>query len=179
MTLPRGAWLDDLTLPDLQARIDADTVFVVPAFAATALAPWLPIKTGAAIARAVGQRLVDRLPVIATRETLEQELAGRAAGLKSLGIARLVVVDANFSGGPCAVPDAATLVLHVGADASDAADADEIDISLMYALDPRSIRVDLLPPSSGASAFKGERAMAAAVERIVDALAVRWPDLLA
>ncbi|TAJ37519.1 MAG: hypothetical protein EPO67_02775 [Reyranella sp.] len=177
MTNPRGAWLDDLTLPDLQARFDDDAVVVVPAFAATALPDWLPIKTGAAIARAVGQRLVDRLPVIATRETLEQELAGRAAGLKSLGITRLVVVDASFSGGPCAPPEAATLVVHVGADASKAADADEIDTSLMYALDPRSIRVDLLPPSSGASAFKGERAMAAAIERIVAALVVRWPDL--
>lgn len=176
MTNPRGAWLDDLTLPELQARFDADAVVVVPAFAATALPPWLPIKTGAAIARAVSQRLVDRLPVIATRETLEEELAARTSGLKSFGIERLVVVDASFSGGPCAPPDAATLVLPVGADASD---ADEIDTSLMYALDPRSIRVDLLPPSSGASAFKGERAMAAAIERIVDALAVRWPDLLA
>lgn len=171
MNTPRGAWLDDLTLPELQARFDDDAVVVVPAFAATALPPWLPIKTGAAIAHAVGQRLVDRLPVIATRETLEQELVPRAAGLKSLGIKRLVVVDASFSGGPCAQPDAATLVVHVGTD------ADEIDTSLMYALDPRSIRVDLLPPSSGASAFKGERAMADAVERVVAALIVRWPDL--
>lgn len=174
MTLPRGAWLDDLTLSELQARFDDDAVVVIPAFAAAALPPWLPIKTGAAIARAVGQRLVDRLPVIATRETLEQELASRAAGLKSLGIERLVVVDASFSGGPCAPPDTAALVVHVG---TGTPDAREIDTSLMYALDPKSIRIDLLPPSSGASAFKGERAMAAAVERVVAALIVRWSDL--
>lgn len=176
MNTPRGAWLDDLTLPDLQARIDGDAVFVVPAFGATILSPWLPIKTGAAIARAVAQRLVDRLPVIATRETLEQELPGRASGLQSLGINRIVVIDANFSGGSCAAPDAATVVLRA---AGDATNTDEIDTSLMYALDPRSIRVDLLPASSGASAFKGERAMADAVERIVAALLVRWPDLAA
>lgn len=173
MTNPLGAWLDDLTLPELQARIDGDAVFVVPTFGATALPPWLPIKTGASIARAVGQRLVDSLPVIATRETLEQELPGRAGGLQSLGIKRLVVVDASFSGGPCAAPDAATLVVHVGTD------ADEVETSLMYALDPRSIRAGLLPPSSRASAFAGERAMADAVERIVAALLVRWPDLRA
>ena len=173
MTNPRGAWLDDLTLPELQARIDGDAVFVVPTFGAAALPPWLPIKTGASIARAVGQRLVDRLPVIATRETLEQELPGRAGGLKSLGIRRLVVVDAGFSGSPCPAPDAETPVMHVGTNAG------EIDTSLMYALDPRSIRVDLLPPSSPASSFKGEREMAAAVERIAAALVVRWPDLVA
>lgn len=175
MTNSPGAWLDDLTLPELQARIDDVSVFVVPVFGATALPPWLPVKTGASIARAVAQRLVDRLPVIAARETPNEEAPARASGLKGLGIQRFVVIDASFSGGPCAAPDAATLVVRAHADASD---ADEIDTSLMYALDPRSIRTGLLPSSSGASAFAGERALDAAVGRVVDALTVRWPDLL-
>lgn len=176
MTNPRGAWLDDLTLPELQARLDGDSVVVVPAFSPTALPPWLPIRTGAAIARAVGQRLVDGLPVVAARETPAPELAGRTAGLKSLGFRRIVVVDACFSGGPCTAPEAAALLLRA---AVDAAIADDIDTSLMYALDPGSIRVGLLPTSSAASAFAGERAMAAAIERLVDGLARHWPDLAA
>lgn len=176
MTDPRGAWLDDLTLPELQTRLDQDAVVVVPVFSASALPPWLPIKTAASIARAVGQRLVDGLPVIATRETPDQELPARTASLTSLGFRRLVVVDASFSGGPCAAPEAAALLLRAAGDAVPAA---EIDTSLMYALDPRSIRVDLLPPSSAASAFEGERAIAAAVQRLGAALRARWPDLAA
>ncbi|MBL0898465.1 MAG: hypothetical protein IBJ17_07195 [Reyranella sp.] len=176
MTNPLGAWLDDLTLPELQERLEGDAVFVVPVFAATVPPPWLPIRTGAAIARAVAQRLVDRLPVIAMHEAPQQELTARAAALQALGARRFAVLDAGFSGPACAAAPAAAFVARVAAGSTD---ADDIDTSLMYALDPRSIRAGLLPPSSRASAFTGERAMADAVERIVAALLVRWPDLRA
>ena len=58
----------------------------------------------------------------------------------------------------------------------------------MLALEPRSVRMDRLAPegdfettaatgdASRASAFKGERLLAARVDDMVAALARRWPD---
>ena len=67
--------------------------------------------------------------------------------------------------------------------------ADERETSVMLALDPRSVRMDRLKPegafettgatgdASRATAFKGERLLAARVDDIVAALKKRWPDL--
>ncbi|MDP2331501.1 MAG: creatininase family protein [Reyranella sp.] len=70
----------------------------------------------------------------------------------------------------------------------DGGHADERETSVMLALEPRSVRMDRLAPegdfkttaatgdASRASAFKGERLLAARVDDMVSALAERWPD---
>ena len=69
----------------------------------------------------------------------------------------------------------------------DGGHADERETSVMLALEPRSVRMDRLAPegdfkttaatgdASRASAFKGERLLAARVDDMVAALARRWP----
>jgi len=49
--------------------------------------------------------------------------------------------------------------------------------SCLMALDPRSVRMPLLPAGSRAQAFAGERGMAAEVDALVDGLIAKWPDL--
>ena len=62
----RGVWLEDLTWPEAKARFDANAVVVIPVGAAAkAHGPHLPLKTDALTARALGQRLIERLPVVA------------------------------------------------------------------------------------------------------------------
>src|ERR1700759_3279737 len=62
----KGVWLEDLTWPEAKARFDADAVVVVPiGAAAKAHGPHLPLKTDALTARALGQGLIERLPVVA------------------------------------------------------------------------------------------------------------------
>src|SRR6266404_2283388 len=66
MSSDTGAWLEDLTWPEAKARFAADAVVVVPVGAAAkAHGPHLPLKTDALTARALAQRLIERLPVIA------------------------------------------------------------------------------------------------------------------
>jgi creatinine amidohydrolase len=61
-----GVWLEDLTWQEAKARFDAGTVVVVPVGAASkAHGPHLPLKTDALTARALAQRLIERLPVVA------------------------------------------------------------------------------------------------------------------
>jgi creatinine amidohydrolase len=67
--------------------------------------------------------------------------------------------------------------------------ADERETSVMLALEPRSVRMDRLAPDgpfektgatgdpTRATAFKGERLLAARVDDLVAALKKRWPDL--
>ena len=81
-------------------------------------------------------------------------------------------------------PAAEALIEH-----KDGGHADERETSVMLALDPRSVRMDKLAPAADfkesaatgdptrASAFKGERLLAARVDDMVAALVARWPDL--
>jgi creatinine amidohydrolase len=67
--------------------------------------------------------------------------------------------------------------------------ADERETSVMLALDPRGVRMDRLAldgpfektgatgDPTRATAFKGERLLAARVDDLVDALVKRWPGL--
>lgn len=65
MTSPAGTWLEDLTWPEARDRLAAGALVVVPiGAAAKAHGPHLPLKTDALTARALGQRLIDRLPVV-------------------------------------------------------------------------------------------------------------------
>jgi len=71
----------------------------------------------------------------------------------------------------------------------DGGHADERETSVMLALEPRSVRMDKLVldgpfeqtgatgDPSRATAFKGERLMAARLDDLVAALGRRWPDL--
>ena len=61
-----GVWLEDLTWPEAKARFDADAVVVIPIGAASkAHGAHLPLKTDALTARALGQKPIERLPVVA------------------------------------------------------------------------------------------------------------------
>ncbi len=65
MTSNTGVWLEDLTWPEAKARFEAGALVVVPIGAvAKAHGPHLPLKTDAVTARALGQKLLERLPVV-------------------------------------------------------------------------------------------------------------------
>ncbi|TAJ41134.1 MAG: creatininase family protein [Reyranella sp.] len=223
MTMQSGAWLEDLTWQEAKARFDAGAVVVVPVGAAAkAHGPHLPLKTDALTARALAQRLIERLPVVAvpvlgfgfypafnafagsqhlgaeTFKTLVRELLGN---LRSHGVRRIAILNTGVSTEKPLDEVAGELgeiaVLHMrllGAKADslfdnlDGGHADERETSVMLALEPRSVRMDRLAPegdfkmtaatgdASRASAFKGERLLAARVDDMVAALARRWPD---
>jgi creatinine amidohydrolase/Fe(II)-dependent formamide hydrolase-like protein len=61
-----GVWLEDLTWPEAKQRFEAGALIVIPIGAgAKAHGAHLPLKTDALTARALAQRLLERLPVIA------------------------------------------------------------------------------------------------------------------
>ena len=61
-----GVWLEELTWLEAKARFDADAVVVIPIGAASkAHGAHLPLKTDALTARALGQKLIERLPIVA------------------------------------------------------------------------------------------------------------------
>ncbi|MDP1840164.1 MAG: creatininase family protein [Reyranella sp.] len=223
MTIERGAWLEDLTWQEAKARFDGGAVVVVPVGAASkAHGPHLPLKTDALTARALAQRLIERLPVVAapvvgfgfypaftsfagsqhlgadTFKALMRELLGN---LRGHGVRRIAILNTGVSTEAPLDEVAAELgevaVLHMrllGATAEplfdnrDGGHADERETSVMLALDPRSVRMNRLAPegdfektaatgdATRATAFKGERLLAARVDDMVAALTQRWPD---
>jgi len=61
-----GVWLEDLTWPEAKERFDSGALVVIPiGAAAKAHGAHLPLKTDALTARALAQRLIERLPVVA------------------------------------------------------------------------------------------------------------------
>lgn len=220
-----GAWLEDLTWREAKARFDARAVVVVPIGAvAKAHGPHLPLKTDALTARALGQLLAERLPVVvapvvgfgfypafaafagsqhlsaATFKALLSELIGN---LRSHGVERIVVLNTGVSTekpiDELAAGAEDLLVLHMrglGAAADELIEvregghADERETSVVLALDPRSVRMDKLSldgpfertgatgDPTRATAFKGERLLAARVDDIVAAIGARWPSSL-
>jgi hypothetical protein len=93
--------------------------------------------------------------------------------LQSLGLCRLAILDANLSHTKPLDVSADVLMLRV----RNRSDADEYATSCLLALDPRSVRMALLPAGSRAQAFAGERMMAGEVDAIATALVAKWPDL--
>lgn len=184
MNTPRGVWLDDLTRQEAVSRFGGDAVAVIPVASGGAVPPHLPLKTATVIARALGQKLQERLAVVVApvvdadsfsrREALGQILAARRDGLQSLGARRIAILDVALSGG--ALPDVSDDVMLLRV--CDRSDAGEYVTSCLMALDPRSVRMPLLPGGSRAQAFAGERGMAAEVDAIADALVTKWPDLI-
>jgi len=220
----KGVWLEDLTWPEAKARFDANAVVVVPIGAASkAHGPHLPLKTDALTARALGQGLIERLPVVAapvlgfgfypaftsfagsqhlsadTFKAVVRELVGN---FTEHGVKRIALINTGVStekpldevvqelGG--------VFVLHMrllgqAAEAliehKDGGHADERETSVMLALEPRSVRMDKLKldgpfektgatgDPTRATAFKGERLLAARVDDLVAAFGKRWPDL--
>lgn len=186
MNTPRGIWLDDLTWQEATSRFDGDAVVVLPVAAGGASAEkaaHLPLKTAAVIARALGQRLVDRLAVVVAPvvdgdchsqpESLGRVLQERLDGLRLRGVRRLAILDARLSPAPPLGLSADVTVLR----ARDRSDADEYATSCLLALDPRSVRMALLPAASRAQAFAGERMMGDDVDAIATALVAKWPDI--
>ena len=225
-----GIWLEDLTWPEAKARFDAGAVVVVPIGAASkAHGPHLPLKTDALTAHALGQRLIERLPVVAapvigfgyypaftsfagsqhlsadTFKALVRELLGN---LRRDGVRRIALINTGVStekplvevaaGDAVAAEQGDVLVLHMRLmghaaealiDNNDGGHADERETSVVLALDPRSVRMDKLKldgpfektgatgDPTRATAFKGERLLAARVDDLVAALVKRWPDL--
>jgi creatinine amidohydrolase len=219
----KGVWLEELTWPEAKQRFDADAVVVIPIGAASkAHGAHLPLKTDALTARALAQRLIERLPVVAapvvgfgyypaftsfagsqhlTAETFTALLRELIASLATHGVRRIALLNTGVSTEQpidAVAAETGALALHMRL-TGQAADpliehregghADERETSVVLALDPRSVRLDRLAPAgpfersaatgdpTRASAFKGERLLAARVDDMVAALRARWPDL--
>jgi creatinine amidohydrolase len=219
----KGAWLEDLSWPEAKARFDAGAVVVVPiGAAAKAHGPHLPLKTDALTARALGQGLIERLPVVAapvlgfgfypaftsfagsqhlgagTFKAVVRELIGN---FTAQGVRRIALINTGVSTEKPldeVAKETDVLVLHMrllgqAAEAliehKEGGHADERETSVMLALDPRSVRMDKLKldgpfektgatgDPSRATAFKGERLMAARLDDLVAVFRKRWPDL--
>jgi creatinine amidohydrolase len=224
MTSNSGAWLEDLTWPEAAQRFSEGALVLVPVAAASkAHGPHLPLKTDALTARALAQRMLERLPLVVapivgagfypafegfagsqhlSEPTFRALLRELLDGLRRQGARRLAVLNVGVS---TEAPIDATcggaddlLVLHMRAlggmadallDVRDGGHADERETSVVLALDPRSVRLDRLAPEGPfektaatgdarrATAFKGERILAARVDDAVAAIGARWPDL--
>ena len=219
-----GIWLEDLTWPEAKARFEAGALVVLPVGAAAkAHGLHLPLKTDALTARALTQRLIERLPVVAapvvgfgfypaftafagsqhlSAGTFKALLVELVDGLRRHGARRVAILNTGLSTekpiDELAAEVGDLLVLHMrglGAaaeallDAPEGGHADERETSVMLALEPRSVRMDQLGSAAPfertgatgdatrATAFKGERILAARVDDVVAAIARRWPDL--
>jgi creatinine amidohydrolase len=218
-----GVWLEELTWPEAKARFDGDAVVVIPIGAASkAHGAHLPLKTDALTARALGQKLVERLPVVAapvvgfgyypaftafagsqhlTADTFKAVLRELIQGFFAHGVRRIALINTGVSTEKPideVAAETGALALHMrlmgqAADAliehRDGGHADERETSVVLALDPRSARMAELRPAADfklsaatgdptrASAFKGERLIAARIDDMVQALRERWPDL--
>lgn len=218
-----GVWLEELTWIEAKARFDADAVVVIPIGAASkAHGAHLPLKTDALTARALAQRLIERLPVVAapvvgfgyypaftsfagsqhlTADTFKAVMRELIASLTAHGVRRIALINTGVSTEKPldeVAGETGVLVLHMRlmgqrADAliehKEGGHADERETSVVLALDPRSVRMDRLAPAGDfehsaatgdptrASAFKGERLLAARIDYMVGALVARWPDL--
>ena len=204
MTTDTGVWLEDLTWPEAKARFEAGALVVVPVGAAAkAHGPHLPLKTDALTARALAQRLIERLPAVAapvvgfgfypaftsfagsqhlsaaTFKALLDELLGN---LRSHGVRRLVVLNTGVSTekpiDEVAAGTADLLVLHMRSLGGAAekllavAEGGHADV-----LEGPFERTGATGDPTQATAFKGERILAARTDDIVSAIARRWPDL--
>src|SRR4029450_1832149 len=224
MTSDTGVWLEDLTWPEAKARFEAGAPVVVPiGAAAKAHGPPLPPKTDALTARALAQRLIERLPAVAapvvgfgfypaftsfagsqhlSGATFKSLLAELLGNPRSHGARRLVILNTGVSTekpiDELAADAADLLVLHMrglGAAAepllvvTEGGHADERETAVVLGREPRSVRMDKLAldgpfertgatgDPTRATAFKGERILAARTDDIVAAIARRWPDL--
>jgi len=218
-----GVWLEELTWPEAKQRFDADAVVVIPIGAASkAHGAHLPLKTDALTARALAQKLIERLPVVAapvvgfgyypaftgfagsqhlTAETFKAVMRELIGSFTAHGVRRIALVNTGVSTEKpldeiAAETGALALHMRLSGQAAErlienkeGGHADERETSVVLALDPRSVRMDKLAPAADfqmsaatgdptrASAFKGERLLAARIDDMVTALMKKWPDL--
>lgn len=197
----KGVWLEDLTWPEAKIRFDRDDVVVIPVAAASrAHGRYLPLGTDTLIARAVGQRLIERLPIVVAPvvgfgvqpahetharsqhlrpETFRQLLRELVGGFRAQGVKRiaLLYVGASIEEVPDDLGDA--LMLRVGSmgtsvealiERLDGESASECETSIVLALAPRSIRP---VPSAG----PGDPSQATAFKG--ERLMLAWADAMA
>lgn len=115
----KGVWLEELTWLEAKARFDANAVVVISIGAASkAHGAHLPLKTDALTARALGQKLVERLPVVAapvvgfgyypafisfagsqhlTADTFKAVLRELIASFTAHGVKRIALVNTGVS----------------------------------------------------------------------------------
>lgn len=167
----KGVWLEDLTWPEAKVRFDRDDVVVIPVAAASrAHGRYLPLGTDALIARALGQRLIERLPIVVAplmgfgvhptyaslagsqhlrRETFEQLLQELVGGFRAQGARRIALLAIGTSVEEPLGALGDVLVLRAAdkgtnADALiehlDGETASEYETCIVLALAPRSIR---------------------------------------
>lgn len=176
----KGCWLEDLTWREARERFARDPVVVIPiGAAAKAHGAHLALKTDAVTARALAQRLIERLPVIAapvvgfgfypafapfagsqhltanTFTALVRELVGN---LRAHGVRRIALLNTGVSTEKPLDAIEDVLALHMRLmgqaaepliEAKDGGHADERETSVMLALDPASVRMDRLAPAPG------------------------------
>jgi len=172
-----GMWLEDLTWQEAKARFDGGAVVVVPVGAASkAHGPHLPLKTDALTARALAQRLIERLPVVAApvvgfgfypaftafagsqhlgADTFAALMRELIDNLRDHGVRRIAILNTGVSTEKPLDALSDVLVLHMRLlggkadvlfDNRDGGHADERETSVVLALDPRSVRMDRLAP---------------------------------
>lgn len=176
MNTPRGVWLDDLTRQEAGSRFDGNAVVVIPvAGGGDRLPAHLPLKSPGVIVRALAQRLIERLDLVAApvMEAEGRTLVAQLEKLQRLGAKRLAILDLRLWADASLDVSGDVLTLSV----CDRTDGDEFGTSCLMALDPRSVRMPLLPAGSRAEAFKGERGLAAEVDAVVGSLVAKWQDL--
>jgi creatinine amidohydrolase len=185
----RGAFLEDLTWPEAAARIAAGAAVVVPVGAAAKEhGPHLPLRTDYLIARELGRRLAEALPVLVApvvsfgyypafvrypgsqhlrAETFSALLRDILTGFARQGARRLAIVNTGVSteapirvvvrdfyaehGVRVAVADLATLGRAVAPMLRQklGGHADELETSLVLAIEPEAVRMDRAQPDYG------------------------------
>jgi creatinine amidohydrolase len=200
-----GVWLEELTAGEARELFEKGFPVVVPL--ATTRAPpalHLALKAGMVAVRALAQRLVDSLPIVATPVwdfgrypasagadalpvTFAASVGEALANLRAAGARRIVVLNAD-SGMEKPLEKLAArdlLVVDIGQagrasdellEAPEEGRDDERETSILLALEPRAVRMDRLAAGSRASAFKGERILDARNEDIVAAIRGYWSD---
>ena len=136
-----------------------------------------------------------------TADTFKAVMRELIAGFTAHGVRRIALINTGVSTEKVldeVAAETGALVLHMrltgqAADPliehKDGGHADERETSVVLALDPRSVRMDQLAPAADfkesaatgdptrASAFKGERLLAARIDDMVVMLQQKWPDL--
>lgn len=193
----KGIWLEDLTSAEARARFDRGDAVVIPIASVGSQGPHLPLGTGGMIARALGQRLIERLPVVVApavsfsapyiqHETFRQMMCEVVDTFRAQGAARIALLDAGLSAERCLEGPSGVLLLSVRdmpgglIDRLRSGSTGEHETSMVLALAPRSVRPAASAGAgdpSDATAFKGERLLAAWVDAVATMLTAEWPQL--
>lgn len=193
----KGVWLEDLTSAEVRGRFDRGDAVVIPVASAGSRGADLPLGAGAMIARALGQRLMERLPVVVApivsfggqcihAETFRQILCEVVDAFRAQGVTRIALLDAGLSTEQRLEGPSGVLVLRVQdvpgglIDRLRSGSTVEHETSMVLALAPRSVRPAAsagVGDPSHATAFKGERLLAAWSDALAALLTAEWPQL--